>query len=80
MSDYDNNNQVALWKNDNRASDTHPQLKGSALVDGVEYWASAWTNKGDGNKPLVKISLTPKEKKASAPAQDIEFDADDLPF
>jgi hypothetical protein len=79
---YNNDNQVALWKNEDRKSDKHPNLKGSATVNGVEYWASAWTNKAEGNKPIVKISLTPKEKQAVAPAAPVEeFEIDDeLPF
>jgi len=82
MNDYKDKNEVALWKVENRQSDKHPNLKGNAMVDGVAYWASAWTNKGDGNQPIVKISLTPKDERVDAPkavVKEIQLD-DDLPF
>ena len=33
-----------LFANDKRTKETQPNAKGSALIDGVEYWVSAWTN------------------------------------
>ena len=87
MSNYDNNNRGALWKNDKRSSEKHPNLRGSAEVDGVEYWVSAWTNKDGGKKPLVSLSFTPKEQQSSGGAPsgqaqvsaDLDLD-DDIPF
>ena len=40
----------SLFKNDDRTSEKHPNAKGSALIDGVEYWIAAWTNDGKGGK------------------------------
>lgn len=39
-------NSGTLFRNDKREKDTHPHAKGSALIDGVEYWVSAWTKEG----------------------------------
>jgi hypothetical protein len=39
-----------LFKNDKREKDTHPHAKGTALIDGVEYWISAWTKEGAKGK------------------------------
>ena len=39
-----------LFKNDRREKDTHPHATGSALIDGVEYWVSAWTKEGPKGK------------------------------
>jgi hypothetical protein len=51
MSDYQHKpNSGSLFKNDKREKDTHPHAKGSALIDGVEYWVSAWTNDGNNGK------------------------------
>lgn len=82
---YESKDEIALWKNDNRASDRHPHLKGSATVNGVEYWASAWKSDGKNERaPLLKISLTAKEEKPAVQATqtpDVEFEIDDdLPF
>jgi hypothetical protein len=78
---YDNNNRGGLWKNDKRTTDKHPQLSGAAEVDGKQYWVSAWTSKGEGNKPIVSLSFKPKDEaptQQAAPVSDI--DLDDLPF
>ena len=83
MTDY-KKDEVALWKNDNRQSDSHPHYKGSATVNGMEYWANAWVNKSDNQRaPLMKISLKPKEQSPPKPTNpvDVDFDLDDdLPF
>ena len=42
MSEYDNNNRGALWNNDRKQSDKHPDLSGSIMIDGKEYWVSGW--------------------------------------
>lgn len=82
--DYDNNNRGALWKNDKRTTEKHPQLRGSAEINGVEYWVSAWTSNEGGKKPLVSLSFQVKDQMptAAAPvvvADEVDFD-DDLPF
>ena len=48
---YDNNNSGALFTNDRKKSDTHPDLTGSAEVGGKDYWFKAWkktSKKGAG--------------------------------
>lgn len=40
-------NSGSLRKNEQRTTDKHPNAKGKALVGGVWYWVSAWTNQGD---------------------------------
>ena len=70
MSNYDNTNKGAMWRNDNKQSDTHPDFKGSINIDGVEYWLSGWKRKaGDKeNAPVVRFSYQPKEQQ-QAPQQ-----------
>ena len=82
MTEYDNTNRGALWKNDRRETEKHPNLTGSLNVEGVEYWVSAWTSKEGGNKPLVSFSIKRKDsQRAPNPAttQQPDFD-DDIPF
>jgi hypothetical protein len=46
------NNSGNLFRNDRREKDSQPHAKGKALIDGVWYWLSAWTNepRGGGDK------------------------------
>ena len=60
MSNYDNNMKAAIWINDKREKETHPHFKGSALIDGVEYYVSAWKRNAGAkhNAPDLKMSFT----------------------
>jgi len=63
MSQYDNSNRGSVWKNEDRKSDSHPQFKGIAEVNGVEYWVSGWLRKPDANPkaPAMNFSFSAKE-------------------
>jgi hypothetical protein len=80
--EYDNNLRGALWRNDNRTTEKHPQMKGNCEIDGKQYYVSAWTSKEGGKKPLVSLSFTLKDQVVSEPAQPVVGDdfADDIPF
>jgi hypothetical protein len=59
--DYDNNMSGALFGNDQKQSDKEPDYKGSAEVDGVQYWISGWVNKSKDGKKYLKIKFTAKD-------------------
>ena len=61
-------NTGSLFKNDKREKETHPHAKGSCVIDGVEYWVSAWTNEKNGNK-YQSLKFEPKNKDYT-PAQE----------
>jgi hypothetical protein len=72
-----------LFKNDKREKDSHPHAKGSALIDGVEYWVSAWTKEGSKGK-FQSLSFQRKEQRQAEPKQSSrpppqELD-DEIPF
>jgi hypothetical protein len=83
MSNYDNNNQGAIWKNDKRQTDKHPHFTGSATINGVDYYVSAWKRDSESNPkaPALKFSVTPKDapKAPPKPETDAPFN-DDIPF
>ena len=71
----------SLFKNEKKTEEKHPQMQGSCLIDGVEYYVSAWTK--DGAKGRWQ-SLAFKRKDAKpdskpAPAYIEQMD-DDIPF
>tara|TARA_R110000822_G_scaffold253791_1_gene380244 strand:+ start:635 stop:907 length:273 start_codon:yes stop_codon:yes gene_type:complete len=90
MSNYDNNNRGAIWKNDKKVKDTQPDFTGSILVDGKDYFVSGWKRKegASPNSPALSLAVTLKDQQPqqSAPAQNhaqapADFDADgDVPF
>lgn len=76
--EFDNNNRGAIWKNADRKSEKHPQWRGSAMIDGVEYWISAWKGKDSKDtSPVVTFSFQPKDAGQNRSAKN--FDGD-IPF
>ena len=77
---------IILFPNDRRENDSSPHYKGSALIGGVEYWASEWDNTTREGKPMRKLALKKKEqlempvyKPKPMPMPDDDFD-DRIPF
>lgn len=64
MPDMDKTNRGAIWKNDKKEKDTHPDFTGSLNVDGVEYWVSAWRRKEGAAPKAPALSFTVKPKEA----------------
>ena len=82
---YDNTNSGALFKNEDKREERHPDYKGSLNVNGVDHWISSWLKTSKAGAKYMSISVTPKNanntrapvQSKSAPAD--EFD-DSLPF
>jgi hypothetical protein len=39
-------NSGSLFSNDRKEKDSHPDFKGTAMIDGIVYWVSGWTKHG----------------------------------
>lgn len=65
----------SLFKNEKKEKDSHPSMKGSAKINGVEYWVSGWTKEGKKGK---WISLAFKKKEGTVVAK--PNDELDVPF
>ena len=61
MSYEQKDNSGTLFKNDKRERDTHPHAKGSALIDGVDYWISAWTKEDKNGNKYQSLSFKRKD-------------------
>lgn len=59
--EYDNNLRGVLFKNDRKETANHPDYKGAAEIDDVEFWLSAWIKEGKSGK-FMSLSFTPKEQ------------------
>jgi len=61
MSDYDNTNSGALFKNDKDGNEKSPDYKGSINVNGVEFWLSSWLKVSKKGQKYMSLSVQPKE-------------------
>lgn len=52
-------NSGVLFKNDKKETEKHPDYKGNIMVDGQEYWLSAWIKEGKTGK-FMGLALSPK--------------------
>ena len=83
MSNYSNENSGALFKNDRKETDSHPDYKGSINVNGVEYWINAWLNESKSGQKYMGLKIKAKDAAPVAPAPaPVANDAfgDDIPF
>lgn len=84
MSEYDNNNRGAGWKEANPESERHPIIKGSAMIDGKDYWVSIFRNRNDHPKsPDIDMVFKAKDAQVEKPKQkseNVEQFGEDIPF
>ena len=82
MSQYEQkDNAGALFINDKREKETQPNAKGSAMIGGVEYWVSAWTNTSSKGTKYQSLKFERKDAKfANTTELQSEGLSDDVPF
>jgi uncharacterized protein (DUF736 family) len=72
MPEYDNELQGALFKNDKKQNDKHPDYKGQCEIGGQKLWISAWINKSKAGETYMKLHFEypqGEEPRRAAPAQ-----------
>lgn len=90
MNKYDNSNSGALFRNNDKQSEKHPDYKGSINVNGVEFWLSAWLKESKKGTKYMSLSCQPKLQSDRAspptggrndqrPVSD-DFDDSQIPF
>ena len=80
-------NSGVLFKNDKKDTEKHPDYKGNIMVDGQEYWLSAWIKEGKTGK-FMGLAVSPRD--AQPPAGKVPYgqggttkegrDMEDVPF
>ncbi|MBK9497349.1 MAG: hypothetical protein IPO08_23075 [Xanthomonadales bacterium] len=68
---YNNELKGVFFKNDDKASEQHPDYKGSATVGGVDYFMDAWVNTADSGRKYMSVKFkekTGRNVQAPAPA------------
>jgi len=86
MAEYDNTNRGVLFKNKEKAQDSHADYTGNVNVDGVDYWLNAWVKTAKSGKMFMSLSLKPKQVQEKpqdspqSPMQGLQEMSDDIPF
>lgn len=76
---YDNTNRGALFKNNRKETEKHPDYTGTLDVNGTEHYLSAWIKESKNGTKFMSVSLgKAKEQKQEKPVED-DLD-DDIPF
>lgn len=65
MEQYDNTNRGAMFKNDRKKTETHPDLGGTINVGGVDHFINAWKKTSKAGQPFYSLSVTKKEAKVT---------------
>jgi hypothetical protein len=69
----------SLFKNDKKTEEKHPQMQGSCLIEGVEYWVSAWTKEGAKGR-WQSLAFKRKDSKPADKPASASDDDDLIPF
>lgn len=83
MSNYDNTNRIAIFKNEN-AKENQPQYKGAVNVNGKDFDVSLWVKESQHGKKYFSGSIQePRQKDSVSSHPDNKTQVsndDDLPF
>jgi hypothetical protein len=73
-------NSGVLFANDKKDNEKAPNYKGNMMVDGQEYWLSAWVKEGKNGK-FLGLAVSPRDAQppASKPVAK-NLDDSDIPF
>ena len=58
-------NSGSLFKNERKEKDTHPDYTGNGMIDGKNFWFSAWVKKDRNGKSFMSLAFKPKEEQQS---------------
>jgi uncharacterized protein (DUF736 family) len=81
VSNFDNTNKGALFKNSDKTENRHPDYRGNINVNGVEMWLSAWIKTSAKGVKYMSLAVQPKTegpaKKTTSARADL---SDKIPF
>lgn len=72
----------SIFRNERKDSASQPDYRGSAKIDGEEYWVSGWIKEGNKGK-WMSLAFTAKDggfSRPDKPRPTPTFDDDDIPF
>ena len=78
MKDYDNTNRGALFKNERRKTDKHPDYTGEIDVQGVAYRLAGWVRESKQGKKFLSLAITPLDDQPRR--AEPKHEEDEIPF
>ena len=57
-------NSGALFKEEEKKSEKHPDYKGNCMVNGEVLYIAAWINESQNGKKYMSLSFTPQTEQA----------------
>jgi uncharacterized protein (DUF736 family) len=79
--EYDNRDRGALFKNNDKTEEKHPDYRGNINIRGTEYWLSAWISTSKKGMKYMSLSVKPKDAESAGPKESARADFDDeIPF
>ena len=90
MSEYQQkDNSGVLFKNLDKTTETDPDYKGHAMIDGTDFHFNAWINTSKAGQKYMKASFSPKQQVHANGVQQVQqamapqiepLSEDDIPF
>jgi len=71
--EYDNTNRGALFRNEQRKTEKHPDYTGTIDIEGVEYRLAGWVRESKQGRKFLSLAATRVEDQR-------RDDDDDIPF
>lgn len=80
MTDYDNTNTGALFRNDKDGNEKRPDYTGTINVNGEEFRLAAWIREAKSGKKYMSLRVSEQqERQATAPQAAPQYE-DKMPF
>jgi hypothetical protein len=82
MTDYDNTNRGAIFKNEKKENPKAPDFGGKLNVDGKDYFIDGWRyDARDGKKAFISLKVKLMEKQGAGRRTEVKEKLDDeVPF
>jgi uncharacterized protein (DUF736 family) len=81
MAGYEHKeNSGSLFRNDRKEKDTHPDYKGSCLLNGVKMEIAAWIKESSTGSKFMSLRFEEPRERSAAPKKSEGVTDEDIPF
>jgi uncharacterized protein (DUF736 family) len=65
--------QRALFPNDKKEKETHPDFRGNIDIEGKEYWIKGWKKTSKSGLKFLSLAVTAKEESGAKRTEEDPF-------